>query len=142
MKVILLTSDYYLAGNVTVQNFLEHKSVRSGEIKVAGVIAASTFAFDKPSWKKARRLIRSAGLGFFLKTVAINTWQTYFTKAAKYIWPKHKRRYFEVEELCEEMKIPFLEVRNINGKESKDFIKRSGIEIVPVIGVKEALEYL
>jgi len=29
-----------------------------------------------------------------------------------------------------------------NNLKSKDFIKRSGIEIVPVIGVKEALEYL
>jgi hypothetical protein len=52
MRIILLTSDYYLSANLAVKSFLSQKAVKNGEIEVVGILVGKNFSFDERSNKR------------------------------------------------------------------------------------------
>jgi len=126
MKVLLMTSDYNIAANIAIKEFLFSKRVKNGEIEVVGIIEANTFRLgDKESWKRAKRLLKKSGLKFFLRTSLLNHWQKMYLKFQKYTWAERDRDVFEIKELAEKYKIPFLRVDSINELASESFIKNN-----------------
>jgi methionyl-tRNA formyltransferase len=69
-------------------------------------------------------MIAKTGWWFFLQHAVINIWQTFFLKFTKLIIPKKWRKEFEISEMAEKRKIPYLEVDNINEIKSLDWIKK------------------
>ena len=125
MKVILMASDYNLAANIAVKEFLSSKQVKKGIIEVVGILEATTFRIgDKTSWKRAERLLKKSGFRFFIKTSLLNHWQKVFLKWQKYTWAERDRDVFEIKELAQQNNIPFLRVDSINDKFSRDFINK------------------
>ena len=125
MKVILMVSDYNLAANVAVREFLSAKKVRNGDIEVVGILEATTFRIgDKTSWKRAERLLRLSGFRFFMKTSLLNHWQKMFLRWQKYMMADRDRDIFEIKELASQNNIPLLRVDSINDEFSRDFIKK------------------
>lgn len=126
MQVILMVSDYNLAANIAVQEFLNSKQIRNGAIEVVGILEANTFRIgDKASWKRARQLLRKSGLRFFLRTSLLNYWQKMHLRFQKYTWAERDRDVFEIKELAAKHDIPFLRVDSINNNSSTEFIESS-----------------
>ena len=119
-----MTSDYNLAANVAVKEFLSSKKVKDGTIQVVGIVETTTFRLgDKDSWKRAKRLLLKSGLKFFLKTSLLNHWQKMYLKFQKYVWAEKDRKVFEIKELAKKNRIPFLHIDDINSEKSREFMK-------------------
>ena len=122
MKVIILTSNYYLAANVALKTFLEHKLLRKHKIEVAGVIAISNAELNTKTLQTGYRFLKRSGIWFFLNVVILTVWQKWILRLARYVIPNRMRQYFELEELAEQHNIPYLEVPDINSQKVQNFI--------------------
>ncbi len=124
MKVVILTSDWYLSPKIAIKTFLENPLLKKYGIKVVGIVSASNFQFNKKTYLSISKFIKRSGLKFFLKNAFLNIWQSLTVKFAKYFIPNEKRIYFNIEELAEMNGASYLALSDINSKESKKFIKK------------------
>ncbi|MEK9132300.1 MAG: formyltransferase family protein [Patescibacteria group bacterium] len=122
MRVIVLTSNYYLAANVALKAFLKHKLLRKHKIEVTGIIAVSNAGCSAKTIKKGWNFINRSGSLFFLKVILLSIWQKWIIKFARFFVPNSVREFFEIEELAEHHNIAYLETDNINSQEVYDFI--------------------
>lgn len=123
MKVVILTSNYYLAANVALKAFLKHKLLRKHKIEIAGIIAVSNAGFSTKTIKKGWNFINRSGLLFFFKVILLSIWQKWTLKFARFFVPNKVREFFEIEELAAHHSIAYLETDNINSQEVYNFIK-------------------
>lgn len=123
MRVIILTSNYYLAANVALKAFLKHKLLRKHKIEVVGIIAVSNAGCSAKTLKKGWDFINRSGPLFFLKVVLLSIWQKWIIKFARFFIPNRVREFFEIEELAESYDIAYLETNDVNSQEACDFIR-------------------
>ncbi|MCF7831237.1 hypothetical protein K9M41_04595 [Candidatus Gracilibacteria bacterium] len=123
MRVVLLTTNYYLAANTAVKAFLQNTLRKKYDIQVVGIIGTTMLPFNKYSWRQMRRFLKQAGIKFFLKSIITNFWRHLCIQFAKYCIPDKNRDFFEVEELAEKNHVSFLSVENINSPEAREFIR-------------------
>jgi folate-dependent phosphoribosylglycinamide formyltransferase PurN len=124
MKIVLLTSDYNLSANIGIKTFLENPKLKKHGIEIAGLVSANPYHVDRNSWRRMRRFMKQCGWSFSLKNIITNMWKHATIKFAKWFIPDKNREYFDIDELAHHHNIPFLEVENINSKESEKFIKK------------------
>lgn len=124
MKVIVLTSNYYLAANVALKTFLEHKLLHKHKIEVAGVIAVSNAELSSKTLQTGYSFLKRSGLWFFLNVVLLTVWQKWIMRFARYFIPNRKRNFFEFEELTSRYNIPYLKISDINSQKTHDFISK------------------
>lgn len=124
MKVVIMTSDYYLSAQIALKQFLDSPDLKKHNIKVVWIVVASTFhLFDKRSLKRIYRFIDLSGIKFFLKNVFTSFVHGLSVLFAKIFLGKNDREIFWIEELADMNGIPFKHVKDINSQESIDFIK-------------------
>lgn len=123
MKIVLLTSDYHLSANIGIKTFLESPYLKKHDIQIAGIISASPYKANKDSWKKMRNFMKQTGWAFSLKSIITAIWKTVEIKIGKWFVPNKNRAYFDIDEMAEFHNIPFLKVRDINSRKSKNFMR-------------------
>ncbi|MFH0834610.1 MAG: formyltransferase family protein [Patescibacteria group bacterium] len=124
MRVVVLTSNYHLGANVAVRKFLENPLLKKNGIEVVGIVSAATFSLNRPGFKIMWRFLMTSGLRFFWRTVFVRIWQTVWMKLARFFVPDSRRRYFEMSELAQIHRIPYLAVNRINSARALDFVKK------------------
>ncbi len=70
------------------------------------------------------RFMSKCGWGFSWKNIITNIWKKWTIKFGRWFVPDKSREYFDIEELAKHHNIPFIEIKNINSKESKQFMKK------------------
>ena len=123
MRVIILTSERYLAANIGVRSFLSQSILRRHRISVVGLVSVMPFHVTPKSLKNFYRLIKSSGLVFALKLLFVNSWQNLLLVLGPWFYPAHKRQYATLEELCQQHQIPYRRVKNINDLSVVDWVK-------------------
>ena len=123
MRVIILTSERYLAANIAVRSFLSQSILRRHHISVVGLVSVMPFHVTPKSLKNFYRLIKSSGLVFALKLLFVNSWQNLLLVLGPWFYPAHKRQYATLEELCQQHQIPYRRVKNINDLSVVDWVK-------------------
>ena len=124
MKVILLTSDYHLSANIALKTFLNNPNLKKHNIEVAGIIATSPYKAGGYAWKSMRCFMKNSGWLFSLNSILTTIWKKVQIKLAKWFIPNRLREHFELDELAEMNKIPFIEVQHINSPKSKEFMNK------------------
>lgn len=122
MKVVILTSNYYLAANIALKTFLEHRLLRRHKIEVAGVVAIANAEANAKTLQTGYRFLKRSGPWFFLNVVLLTIWQKWILRLARYFIPNRMRHDFELEELAARHNVPYLQVSDINSQEAHDFI--------------------
>ena len=123
MRVVIMTSDYYIGALVALRTFLESPQLKKYNIKVVGIISASTFTFDKRSFRVMNKFIKRSGPAFVLKSTVTNVWQSILLRLAKWFIPYRYREYLNIDELAQIYNIPHKHVSSINSKEAIKFMK-------------------
>ena len=124
MKVVLLTSDYYISANIAVREFLRSQNLERNDIEIAAIVSASNFDMSKRLLKRSWKFLHQSGFKFFAYNVLLNIWKTLKIRFGKWFVKDSKREYFSIGEMAKVYKIPFLHVSDINSKESEAFIKK------------------
>ena len=124
MKVVILTSDWYLSPKIAIKKFLENSLLKKYNIQVVGIISASNFKFNKRTYKTIHNFIKKSGLIFFIKNACVHIWQTIIVKFARFFIPNVNRNYFDIKELATIHSIPYIHVSDINKKTSEKFLKK------------------
>lgn len=140
MRVILLTSDYHLNANVAVKAFLEHPLIKKHSIEVVGMVSASVFSFNQRGFKKMHRFAKRVGFSFFVKSVLTRIWQTFMMKFGRVFFPNSSRKYFEMDELAKQRKIPYRKVSNINSKEVLHFCQTKNSDYLVSCGLQQIIK--
>lgn len=124
MKIVLLTSDYNLSANIAVKAFLENPYLKKHNIEIAGIVITSPYSLGKHTFKEMHRFMSKCGWGFSWKNIITNVWKKWTIKFGRWFVPNKSREYFDIDELAKHRNIPLLEIKNINSKESKQFMKK------------------
>ncbi|MCF7917494.1 hypothetical protein K9L27_00605 [Candidatus Gracilibacteria bacterium] len=122
MKVVLLTTNHYVASSIATRAFLQNTLRKKYSVEVVGIVAVSIVSWNKSSWNRMMRFLKQSGLKFFLKSVATDVFQRIKIRIAKYCIPDKSRKLFEIEELAQQNKIPFLTEKDANSEEVRKFI--------------------
>ena len=124
MKIVLLTSGRYPAANTAVRAFLGNTLLQKYGIEIVGIVSTEIWTLNQRGWRTLRNFVKQSGLPFALRSIATTVWQNCMIRFAKYCVPDRNRKFFEIEELAHQYKIPFLCARNINSKTVYRFIKK------------------
>lgn len=125
MKIVILTSDWYLSAKVALKNLLESPLLKKHDIQIVSILSVSNFELDKRTYKRTLNFIKKSGFKFFLKYTLINIWQNSMVKLAKYFVPNRKREYFDIEELADLHGIQYKAVADVNSLQTQEIIKQS-----------------
>lgn len=124
MRVIILTSDHHLNANIALKAFLENPLLKKNKIDVVGIVSVSMFSFNRRGLKKMKRFMKRVGFSYFIKNVLARIWQMFMMKLGKFFVPDGSRKYFEIDELARQYRLPYLKVDNINSEKVLNFCKK------------------
>ncbi len=122
MKVILLTTYHSIPANIAVKAFLQNTLRTKHDIQVVGIVACSMFSPERSLWGHVKKFLARCGWEFAVRLFIVNFCQCLAVRLAKFFVADRKREIFEVEELAQKYRIPFLFTEKINSEEVLRFV--------------------
>lgn len=124
MKVILLTSYHYPVASLAAQTFLKNTLLKKHGIEVVGIVATPIWQANRRGWLQMLKFIKKSGWKFAARSMGASFVQNLTTRVARYFVPNKYREIFEINELAEQHRLPYLKTHNINGPEVIEFCKK------------------